>query len=283
MNTSIYIHNIFPEILYVIDRHANNLSWKLDDCLNFYNIMLVYDGKAECTCNSTTIEVTSGYLLFHKIGDRRKAYTFAETPMKSYAVDFLYTCPVLENGQWKFVVPELPFNYFQKIDDKYLFSRLQDLFSRLNQTHLSKTDTRVVKERLIFIEILTQLFKFKEGNEYNYSNSRKVDKIINYMTENYMDNLTMQQIAEHSKISPSYLGNIFKKVTGKSTIEYLINIRINKSKSLLKDGFSVSDTSKLVGFNDIFYFSKAFKNHEGMSPSQYVNLENSEGQKLVVL
>jgi AraC-like DNA-binding protein len=269
LNTSKYIYDIFPEIIYVIDRHANNLSWKLNDRINFYNIMLIYDGKAECTCNNTTIEVTSGYLLFHKIGDRRKAHTFAENPMKSYAVDFLYTCPVFENGQWTFMEPELPFNYFQKIEDKYLFSRLLDLFSRLNQSHLSTTDTRLVNERLIFIEILTQLFRFKEVNEYNYSNSRKVDKIINYMTENYMENLTIEQIAEHCKISPSYLGSIFKKVTGKSTIEYLINIRINKSKSLLRDGFSVSETSKLVGFNDIYYFSKAFKKHEGISPSQY--------------
>lgn len=281
MKPSKYLYNIFPDIIYVIDRHADNLSWNLDDCIAFYNLMLIYDGEAEFTCNNTTVEASSGYLLFHKPGDVRKAHTFAEAPLKSYAIDFFYTCPILENGQWRFTHPELPFDYYQKIDDKELFSRLLELFSRLNRIHLSTKDTKAVDERLIFTEILTQLFKYKEVNEYNYANSRKVDKIINYMTENYMENLTIQQIAEHSNISPSYLGNIFRKVTGKSTIEYLINIRINKSKALLKDGFSVSDTSKLVGFNDIFYFSKAFKKHEGMSPSQYADLESSESPELL--
>ncbi|MDP4088583.1 MAG: AraC family transcriptional regulator [Bacillota bacterium] len=275
METSNYLYEIFPEVLYVVDRKAN-LSWKLDDTLGFYNIMLLYDGKAEFTCNDTTIQASGGDLIFHKPGDRRKAQTFAESPMKSFAVDFLYTCPVYEDGQWKLVNSELPFSHIQNIDDKYLFSRLVNLFSQLNRSFLSTKDVGRVNERLIFCEILALLFKFKEGNEYNYSNSKKVDKVINYMTENYAENITLQQLAEEFQISPSYLGNIFKKVTGKSTIEYLINIRINKAKSLLKDEFTVSETSKLVGFNDIFYFSKAFKKHEGMSPSQYMILQKNE-------
>jgi AraC-like DNA-binding protein len=238
--------------------------------------MLLYDGRAECTCNNTTIQASSGDLLFHKPGDSRKAHTFAESPMKCFAVDFLYTCPIFMDGQWKLLDTALPFSYHQKINDKYLFSRLLDLFSQLNRSYLSTRDINGFNERSIFSEILILLFKYKEENQYNYANSRKVDKVINYMTENYMENITLQQLAEHSQISPSYLGNIFKKVTGKSTIEYLINIRINKAKSLLKDGFSVSETSKLVGFNDIFYFSKAFRKHEGMSPSQFADLQTIE-------
>ncbi|MDP4087870.1 MAG: AraC family transcriptional regulator [Bacillota bacterium] len=275
MNSSKYLYEIFPEILYVVDRSAN-LSWKLDDRMNFYNIMLLYDGHAEFTSNNTTVQATSGDLLFYKLGDIRKAHSFAENPMKCFAVDFLYTCPVYQDGQWKFVGSELPFSFHQRIEDKYLFSRLVDLFSRLSRSYYSTKNASGVNERLVFSEILTLLFQYKEGNEFNYSNTRKVDKVINYMTENYMENITLQQLAEQSQISPSYLGNIFKKVTGKSAIEYLINIRINKAKFLLKDGFTVSETSKLVGFNDIFYFSKAFKQHEGISPSQYAEQQKAE-------
>jgi YesN/AraC family two-component response regulator len=188
----------------------------------------------------------------------------------------LYTCPVYQNYHWELASSELPFSFFQKIDDEYLFSRLLDLFSRLNRSALSTKSRSKVTERSLFSEILTLLFQYKEGNLYNYSSMRKVDKVINYMTENYSKNITLQQLAEYSQISSSYLGNIFKKVTGKSTIDYLINIRINKATSLLKDGFTVSETSKLVGFNDIFYFSKAFKKHEGLSPSQYLIMQNSE-------
>ncbi|WP_421757430.1 helix-turn-helix transcriptional regulator [Clostridium beijerinckii] len=67
-------------------------------------------------------------------------------------------------------------------------------------------------------------------------------------------------------------------MTGKSPISYLIDIRIRKSKDLLKDGHTVSDVSYLVGFNDIFYFSKCFKKYVGVSPSQYksINISSME-------
>lgn len=271
LDQSKYLNDIFPEILYVVDRSAN-ISWRLDNRMSFYNIMLVYDGKAEFICNGTKFEASKGDLVFYKPGDLRKAATFPDDLIKCFAVDFLYTCPIYENNQWKFVKVELPFTYIKKIEDEHLFSKLLDLFSLLTRSALSSKSRSKVKERIIFSEILTLLFQYKEGHQYNYSSIRKVDKIINYMTENYFQNITLQQLSEYAQISSSYLGSIFKKVTGKSTIDYLIDIRINKSKSLLRDGFTVSETSKLVGFNDIFYFSRAFKKHEGMSPSEYISL-----------
>jgi AraC-like DNA-binding protein len=277
LDQSKYLNDIFPEILYVVDRSAN-MFWRLNNRMNFYNIMLVYDGRAEFTCNGTKFVASKGDLVFYKPGDLRKAITFPEDLIKCFAVDFLYTCPIYEDNKWEFVKVELPFTYIKKIEDEHLFSKLLDLFSLLTRSALSSKSRNKVKERSIFSEILTLLFQYKEGHQYNYSSIRKVDKIINYMTENYFQNITLQQLSEYAQISSSYLGTIFKKVTGKSTIDYLIDIRINKSKSLLRDGFTVSETSKLVGFNDIFYFSRAFKKHEGISPSEYISLSIIENQ-----
>lgn len=271
LETEDYINKIFPEILYVIDRNAN-MSWKLNDTLNFYNLMLIYDGKAEFTCNDKIFNASKGDLVFYKPGDLRKGRTFSDNLVKCFAVDFLYTCPILINTKWSFMHHELPFNNTQKINDEYLFSRLVDLFTLLTRSALSNKIKNEIKERSIFCDILSLLFQYKEGNHYSYSNIRKVDKIINYMAANYSQNITLKKLSDYAQISPSYLGSIFKKVTGKSVIDYLIEIRINKAKSLLKDGFTVTETSTLVGFNDIFYFSKAFKKHEGISPSQYINI-----------
>jgi AraC-like DNA-binding protein len=270
IDRSKYLYGVFPEILYTVDRNAN-ISWRLNNKMNYYNLMLVYDGKVQFTRNEITFEATRGDLVFYKPGDLRTAVTFPDNLMKSYAVDFVYTCPVYIKGSWKMITPELPFTNVQRIGDEHLFSKLCDLFTLLTRSYLSSKSRSNVKERSIFSEILTLLFQYNEGHQYSYSSVRKVDKIISYMTENYSQNITLHQLSEYAQISPSYLGNIFKKITGKSTIDYLIDIRINKAKSLLRDGFSVSETSKLVGFNDIFYFSRSFKKHEGTSPSQYMN------------
>jgi AraC-like DNA-binding protein len=275
LDPSKYLNDIFPEILYVVDRSAS-ISWRLNNKMNFYNIMLVYDGKAEFFCNGNKFEASKGDLVFYKPGDLRSASTFPDNLIKCFAVDFLYTCPIYENSNWKFLNKDLPFACIQKIDDDHLFSKLLDLFSLLTRSALVSKSRSKVKERSTFSEILTLLFQYKEGHQYNYSSIRKVDKVINYMTENYFQNITLQLLSEYAQISASYLGSIFKKVTGKSTIDYLIDIRINKAKALLRDGFSVSETSKLIGFNDIFYFSRAFKKHEGISPSQYMNIYYGE-------
>lgn len=266
-----HLYEIFPEILYVVDRSATP-AWNLKNQMSYHNLTLIYDGNAEFVYNNNKFQTSRGDLIYYKPGVFRKAHTFSDNLMKCFAIDFRYTCPVCINDEWQFIKCDLPFSHIQKIEDEYLYSKLLDLFSQLTKSALSLKDHNKVKERSIFMEILTLLFQYKEGNQYNYSNMRKVDKVINYMTENYSNRITLQELADYVQISPSYLVNIFKKITGKSTIDYLIEIRVNKARSLLRDGFTVSDTSKLVGFNDTFYFSRAFKKHEGMSPSMYAEL-----------
>ena len=258
VDSSNNLYQIFPEPLYIVDRNATS-SWALNNQMNLHNLMLIYEGTVEFTCNNSKFTASRGDLVYFKIGDIRKARTFPDSLMKCYAIDFLYTCPICQDAEWKLINTNLPFSNIQKISDEYLFSKLLDLFSLLTKFALSSKDRNRIKERSLFTEILMLLFDFKKGKQSNYANIRKVDKIINYMTENYTNNITLHELSNYVQTSPSYLGNIFKQITGKSTINYLIEIRINKAKSLLTDGFTVSETSKLVGFSDIFYFSRVFK------------------------
>jgi len=270
-----HLYDIFPEILYVVDRSSTS-TWRLNGHVYTYNLMLIYEGKSEFTYNNNKFQASRGSLVYYKPGDIRIAHTFPDNLMKCFAVDFLYTCPVYINNEWKFINTDLPFSFAQKIDDEHLLLKLIDLFSVLTKSALSEKGRNKIKERSILTEILTFLFQYKKDDKYNYSNMRKVDRVITYMTENFDKNITLQELADYAQISSSYLGNIFKKITGKSTIDYLIGIRINKAKSLVRDGFTVSETSRLVGFSDIFYFSRSFKKHEGVSPSKYIDMYSTE-------
>jgi len=66
---------------------------------------------------------------------------------------------------------------------------------------------------------------------------------------------------------------IFKEVTGMTPIEYLISILINKAKELLQDGYSVIEAARRTGFSDVFYFSKCFKQKEGLASSLFAAKE----------
>lgn len=261
--------NIYPQLTYAIDRIAVP-SWRLDNRMQTHNLMLLYDGRAEFSRNESRTAAARGDLIYYKPGDRRYAVTFPDAPIKSYAVDFNYTCPIYCNNEWRLEEHPLPFSFCQRITDELLFLKLNDLFSKLTKSALAARVRTDVHERVILTEILVLLFQFSERNQYSYSIAGKVEKVIGYMTENHSRNITLAELAEYAHMSVSYLGSIFRSVTGRSPIDYLIEIRINRAKNLLRDGYSVTDTSRLVGFNDIYYFSRMFKRHEGISPSEYI-------------
>lgn len=262
------LSNIFPELFYVVDRVCTP-SWRIKNTMINYNIMFVYDGEAEFSCNNETRIGKKGDFIFYKPGDMRFAHTFEYNPMKCFAVDFSYTCPVFDNGEWKLNQCELPFSFIVEIEDVYLYTRLVNLFSGLYKMWLSKKKSDITKIKLTFIEILSLMIQYKECRNFTYSDSKRVEEIINYLIEHYNEKIKIDDISDKMQLSSSYIGNIFKRVTGKSIIKYLLEVRISKAKDLLRDGNTVSETAHMVGFNDIFYFSKVFKKLESITPSQY--------------
>ncbi|WOC33009.1 MULTISPECIES: helix-turn-helix transcriptional regulator [Caproicibacterium] len=265
------ICNIFPHIFYTVNRVALP-EWFLDNRTACHNLMLVYGGRAEFTCNGTAKPAAAGDLFYFKPGDYRTAHTFADCPMKSFAVDFTYICPTFFDGTWQSREPALPFSFQQHLAEPYLMDRLTTLFFQMNETALSVPDPSDRQVREIFTQILLLLFQAVQRRPYDFSAAQKVETVIHYMTRHFTEPLTLAQLAACVQISESYLGKIFKTVTGKSPVDYLIGIRISRAKVLLKEGMSVSEASRKAGFSDIYYFSRTFKKREGLSPSAFAAL-----------
>ncbi|MFE4353692.1 AraC family transcriptional regulator [Peribacillus butanolivorans] len=264
------IDNIFPQFTYVAERKCTS-SWRLQgkEIYDRHNLILVYDGEATLTCNNQQYNVSKGNLVYYKPLDYRTGQTNPNNLMKCFSVDFLYTCPLYQNDKWDLLDMKLPFTTVEKIDDSFLFSRLLDLFSKFTKTWLSGAREKCTRGRTIFLEMLSLLLQWKCNPNFNYDTIRKTEQIINYLTENYSSQIKLAELANHVGISSSYLGSLFKEVTGKSPISYLIDIRVHKAKDMLLDGYSVAETAFNVGFNDIYYFSKCFKKNAGVNPSKY--------------
>lgn len=97
------------------------------------------------------------------------------------------------------------------------------------------------------------------------------NKIIKLIGEKFNDfELSVNLIADTVSLTPSYIGSIFKKIHKKSIIEYITDIRLEKAKILLRDeSLRISDISIMVGYSDVYYFSKRFKQVYGYSPKQH--------------
>ena len=104
------------------------------------------------------------------------------------------------------------------------------------------------------------------------SASRKyvVEQIVSYLEEHYSEKISLDQIAENMYFSPYYISKIFKLETGDTLIRHLINIRLERARELLEHGWgeSIQEVAAAVGYEDAYHFSKLFKKHYGISPSQ---------------
>ena len=101
---------------------------------------------------------------------------------------------------------------------------------------------------------------------------RCIYQAVAYIKENYMNDLSVREIADAVHINSAYLGQLFKKKTGITLAQYLANYRVKIAIQYLKGtARSVTEISALVGFHNVQYFSKMFKKQTGCSPMQYRN------------
>jgi len=95
-------------------------------------------------------------------------------------------------------------------------------------------------------------------------------KAIQYIAYNYNKNISLNDAAEYSGVSSTYLSHVFKEDTGKGFVEYLNNYRIEKAKILIQGGdIVIKEIFSDLGFNNYNYFFKVFKEYVGMTPNEY--------------
>jgi len=100
--------------------------------------------------------------------------------------------------------------------------------------------------------------------------SNVINGVISYIGSNYTRNITLDEVASFAGYSPSYFSRIFKEDMGKTFKEYLTELRIEKSKSLLLSGnLPMAEICHMVGFNDQSYFCKTFRTVTGVSPDKF--------------
>lgn len=275
MYDSMLMQSIQPHFVHIVNRICTP-SWEIKKGhIKANNLMLIYDGQGSFMVNGEKFKVSKGDLIYCKSGDLRSAHTSTDKLMKTYAIDFYYTCPEFSDEGWKCYTPPLPFDTVQKIDNNYVLTKLISLFDTLANTWVSRKRNKLAICRTTFTDIIGLIIDWKSGYSFDFAKLERVEKVIKYISENYQQKLTLEMLAHEVGISISYLSSIFKEITGTSPINYLMDIRMFRAKTLLLEGVSVSQTAEQVGFMDVHYFSRYFKKYEGIYPTQYYNKNSS--------
>ncbi|OPH58184.1 DNA-binding response regulator [Paenibacillus ferrarius] len=145
----------------------------------------------------------------------------------------------------------------------------RELLSDAVSIELAPRATRSVTDTMAWIKhIMERSLQYVNTVEQTQSVAERVKShIALHLNE---QELSREEIANYVYLNPDYLDRIFKKETGISVTEYLVQERMGMAKELLsKSGMSISSIAAHVGYSNLAHFSKRFKSVTGMNPNDY--------------
>ena len=184
-------------------------------------------------------------------------------------VHFSFAKVTFNDNSWivKNEAENLPLQPLQELKD---YSQIGEIFKKLTKYWYDKLPNYEFVTKNLLEQLIFQIYEDMREQKHNYNANLIVEKVIKYMNQNISRKVTVTELSDLVKLSPTYLSETFKAETGYSIIKFFNKMKIDKAKEIIIEGDKkVKEVATLMGFSDEFYFSKIFKKVEGISPSQF--------------
>lgn len=134
-------------------------------------------------------------------------------------------------------------------------------------------ENEAIREPLIsknINDILTALLLYTPLASGTEDKAGVTEEVISYINEHFAEDITVKELAARASLSQYHFIRTFKRETGFTPHEYIVNIRMNTAKYLLKNSaLSIKDICFQTGFSCESVFCSAFKKHQGLTPLAY--------------
>ena len=228
-----------------------------------YHILYIAEGRCFVTLKGEKTEAPKGSVIVYLPSQPQEYSFFPEDGSVSYYIHFTGSgCEQLMHDT--------------ALDEKNVFyigksHTLEELFNTLISEYKQKLKFGTHRMNGILLEIISVIGR---KNAYMLSGVSDTNKLIGavceYIHNNFSEKLTLKELATKCNLSESRFSHLFTEIFGKSPKKYIMNVRMENAKELLLDSdMSVLEISSAVGIDDQNYFSRIFKKHCGMSPSEF--------------
>lgn len=121
------------------------------------------------------------------------------------------------------------------------------------------------------VSLIQHAKAMQRENNAAIKHSYVINRALEYVNENFCDpNITLISVARYIAMSPTHFSTVFSQTVGKSFINYLTYLRIEKAKKLLASSdMKLADIAMEIGYNEPNYFSHVFRKNEGLTPKDY--------------
>ena len=164
--------------------------------------------------------------------------------------------------------------YFQElIDDPGLSSTFLEIFDAQEQYERSGSTfpAAVVRARTLdFLYRLCRDYLVQEERGDSSLSSQLVRSVMIYIRKNLSAPMTLDQIAEAAGVNKYHMSREFKRAVGRTIFDTVLQLRCTAAKELIERGSSVSQAARACGFENLSYFTRAFKKYYQELPSRYL-------------
>lgn len=153
---------------------------------------------------------------------------------------------------------------------KYSIDKIvKDLIVISQKKHSTKEILTLCKITELLAALCEITESHKETSPTRSTENTTVNKILEYLSIHFTENLTIESISQKFNIDKSYMSHLFKEHVGVSLWNYVIFRRISYFNEIVKNGTNIEEASRIAGFNNYSNFFRLYKKHTGITPIEY--------------
>lgn len=248
-----------------------------------WEIIAMRGGRAVFHIGADKVEAGPGDLLFVNQGLIHTGFAADETAVEYDAIVFhssLVAGPMADADQWsvagEYVEGKSFFPLCVKAGDPH-HAELLALVRRIVDEQAGRAPGHPLAIRSLLRLVLVHCMRHyprrapsAHPRRFDEELNRKFKRLISYVESHYADKIAVEQAASLVNMSPYHFCRTFKKLTGKTFVEYVNWHRLHAAEQLLAHSdLSVTEIADSVGFGSVNYFCQIYKRYKHCSPSEY--------------
>lgn len=237
---------------------------------DFYLMHLVLSGRGVFTVNGHSYELGAGHTFLIAPEQLISYESHAEDPWK-------YRWIAFKDGSSQQLTSEAGFDGQSQLIHTGDIRKAAVLYRSIHAVFRKGNVTSTLQASAYLLQLLAFYAEHNGSEESQAPWQRESEsehlykQIVHYMSTQYAHPVSIERMADSLGYNRAYLSRLFKKRTGVSPVSFLLKLRLDKAKLLLRERpeLTVEQVAASVGLQDALYFSKQFRRQHGASPTAY--------------